>query len=261
MSSDVEYAERGGVATITINRPEVLNAFREKTMWELIEAFDRADASTGVGVIVLTGMGSQAFSSGGDMDMENSFDQESGRRMVRILLRLSEAIRGTGKPVIAKVRGWCVGGGNELALMCDFVLASADSRFAQLDSRHGSSPVWYGTQLLPLAVGTRRAKEILMLGDVFTAAEAVSMGWINRSVPAEELDTLVGDWCTRLLGSSPQALRLTKFSVDYQADQLMPSVRHGFEVLSKMWDSAEFHEGATAFLENRAPDFGLTADG
>ena len=259
MSSDVvrevRYEEHDGVATITIDRPEVYNAFREQTIHELIEAFDRADASESVGVIVFTGQGEDAFSTGGDVAMEHMFDQAQGRYIARILMRLAEAVRGTGKPVIAKIRGWCVGGGNELNLLCDFAVAGTSAKFAHTDSRLGSSPIWFGTQLLPQFVGTRRAKEIIMLGGTYTATEAAAMGWINQVVPDDELDTVVQEWCTTLLGHSSQALRLTKTSMNGEADVTLSSVRHGFEALTLMYDTAEFHEGTAAFLERRRPDF------
>ena len=253
--TDIHYGATDGVATVTIDRPEVHNAFREQSMHELIEAFDRADADRGVGVVVLTGTGEQAFSTGGDVAMENAFDPAAGRRTARLLLRLSEAIRGTGKPVVAKVRGWCVGGGAELLNMCDFALAADTARFRHTDSLIGNSPIWFGTQLLPKLVGLRRAKEILMLGDTVSAPEAERIGWINRSVPEAELDAVVQDWCTRLLARSPQALRLTKISLDFDGDLTLPSVRHGFETLTQNYGTAEFHEGTSAFLEKRTPRF------
>jgi dihydroxynaphthoic acid synthetase len=252
---DTTYAVADGVATITICRPDVLNAFREQTMHELIAAFDAADADPEVGVVVLTGAGDQAFSTGGDVEWENAFSPASGRHTARLLLRLGEAVRGTGKPVIAKVRGWCVGGGNELTLLCDFVLAADSARFVHTDSMIGNSPIWFGTQLLPKLVGTRRAKEILLLGEPVRAPEAERIGWINRAVPEGELDALVADWCERLLARSPQAMRLTKISLDFDGDLTLPSVRHGFETLTHNYGTAEFHEGTTAFLERRTPDF------
>ncbi|MFC4945755.1 enoyl-CoA hydratase/isomerase family protein [Pseudonocardia sp. GCM10023141] len=253
--NDIAYAVAAGVATITITRPESLNAFREQTMRELIDAFDHADADPAVGVVVLTGAGDRAFSTGGDVAWENAFDPASGRHTARLLIRLAEAIRGTGKPVIAKIRGWCVGGGNELVLLCDFALAAESARFAHTDSMLGNSPIWFGTQLLPKLVGTRRAKEILMLGDTVEAPEAERIGLINRAVPDAELDTVVTDWCERLLARSPQALRLTKISLDFDGDLTLPSVRHGFEALTHNYGTVEFHEGTTAFLERRAPKF------
>jgi naphthoate synthase/2-ketocyclohexanecarboxyl-CoA hydrolase len=253
--ADIRYEQAQGIATITIDRAPVLNAFREQTMRELITAFDRADAAPDVGVVVLTGAGDAAFSTGGDVQMETAFDRAEGKRIARVLLRLAEAIRGTGKPVIAKVRGWCVGGGNELMLLCDFALAAESARFSHTDSQLGNSPVWFGTQLLPQLVGTRRAKEIIMMGRRYPAAEAAQMGWINAAVPDAELDDTVTEWCAKLLASSPQALSLTKASLNYEGDQALPSVRHGLEALAYLYGTAEFREGTLAFLERRVPRF------
>jgi len=252
---DLRYEHADGVVTITIDRAPVHNAFREKTMLELIDAFDRADADAEVGVVVLTGAGEAAFSTGGDVQMEHAFDRAEGRRMVRLLLRLAEAVRGTGKPVIAKIRGWCVGGGNELNLLCDFALASESAQFGHTDSKLGNSPVWFGTQLLPQLVGTRRAKEIIMLGRRYSATEAAAMGWINAAVPDAHLDATVAEWCDILLGSSPQALSLSKVSLNGEGDQVLSSVRQGFEALTYIYESPEFHEGTSAFLEHRPPNF------
>lgn len=253
--ADVLYEVADGVATITINRPEVHNAFREQTMHELIVVFDRADADHDIGVIVLTGAGDRAFSTGGDVGMEHDFDASEGRRIARVLLRLSEAIRGTGKPVLAKIRGWCVGGGNELNLLCDLAIAAESARFAHTDSRLGNSPVWYGTQLLAQLVGERRAKEIILLGEPCSAAHAAALGWINRVVPDHELDAAVDQWCQILLANSPQAMRLSKVSLNFDGDMALASVRHGFETLHHVYDTEEFHEGTRAFLERRKPRF------
>jgi dihydroxynaphthoic acid synthetase len=258
--ADISYVTADGVVTVTIERPHVHNAFREQTMHELIAAFDRADADPDVGVVVLSGAGDRAFSTGGDVAMEDAFDPATGRRTARLLLRLAEAIRGTGKPVIAKIRGWCVGGGNELNLLCDLAVAAESARFAHTDSLLGNSPIWYATQLLPRLVGARRTREILLLGEHFTAAEAAAMGWINRAVPDADLDAQVDDWCRRLLARSPQALRLTKVSLEGDADLATASVRQGFAALTYFYGTDEFHEGTTAFLERRPPRFRPAAD-
>lgn len=253
--TDLLYTETDGVCDIAINRPDVHNAFREQTIHELIDAFDRADASPSVGVIVLSGTGARAFSTGGDVDMENDFTPDEGRRMARLLIRLTEAMRGTGKPTIAKIRGWCVGGGNELALMCDLTVAAESAQFGHTDARLGNSPIWFGTQLMARLVGEKLAKEIIMLGEVYTAADAARMGWINRAVPDAELDAFVDDWARRLLGHSPQSMRLTKTSINADTDPLLASVRQSFEALTYVYGTPEFHEGTRAFLEKRPPRF------
>lgn len=252
---DVLYEVVDRVATITINRPEVLNAFRLKTIEEMTKAFDAADDDPDVRVVVLTGAGDRAFSTGGDVEMENEFDGNAGRHVGRVLIRLAEAIRGTGKPVIARVNGWCVGGGNELNLLCDLSVATRSSRFAHTDARLGNSPIWYATQLLPLHMSDKRAREVVMLGKTYTAEDAERLGWINEVVEDDKLDATVQDWCRRLLASSPQSLRLSKISMNQMSDMMLHSVRQGFETLSYIHETDEFHEGTAAFLEKRPPKF------
>lgn len=252
---EVLYATDDGVATITINRPHKHNAVTVTTVAKLIDAFDRADADPEIGVIVLTGAGDKAFCTGGDVEFEDKLDPNAGRRFGRMLMRLSEAIRGTGKPVIAKVRGWCIGGGNELNLICDLTIAAESAIFGQVGPKMGSVPIWYATQMLPRAMGEKVAKEIIMLCQRYSATDAASRGWINKAVPDDELDTAVREWCDILLRHSPQALRLTKHSVNFESDQLTPSVRAGFETLTYIHGTDEFHEGTSAFLEKRTADF------
>lgn len=252
---DVLYEVADRVATITINRPEVLNAFRLKTIEELTQAFDAADDDPNVRVVVLTGAGDRAFSTGGDVEMEDEFDGKAGRHVGRVLIRLAEAIRGTGKPVIARIRGWCVGGGNELNLLCDLSVATRGSRFAHTDARLGNSPIWYGTQLLPLHMSDKRAREVVMLGKTYTAEDAERLGWINEVVEDDKLDATVQEWCQRLLGSSPQSLRLSKVSMNLMSDMMLHSVRQGFETLAYIHETDEFHEGTAAFLQKRPPGF------
>lgn len=252
---DIVYEVKDRVATIRINRPEVYNAFRIKTIEELIRAFDLADADANIRVVILTGTGDKAFSTGGDVAMESEFDGDTGRHVGRLLIRLAEAIRGTGKPVIAKIRGWCVGGGNELNLLCDLSLATRGSRFAHTDARLGNSPIWYATQLLPLHMSDKRAREVVMLGKTYSAEEAERLGWINEVVDDDKLDATVDEWCQRLIASSSQSLRLSKVSMNQMSDMMLNSVRQGFETLSYIHDTAEFHEGTAAFLEKRPPKF------
>jgi len=252
---DVLYDATDGVARITINRPEKLNAFREETLDDLIAAFSAAEADRTVGVIVLTGAGDRAFCSGGDIAWEDASDPAGAARMNRRTSVLSLIIRGCGKPVIARVKGYAVGGGNEMQMLCDLTIASDDSKFGQAGPKMGSVPVWWGTQLLPRIVGERRAREIVMLCEPILAPEAVRIGLINKSVPAEELDTAVDQWCERLLSLSPQALRVAKLSLNYESDQLWPSVQHGQQMINFIHGTEEFHEGTSAFLEKRQADF------
>jgi naphthoate synthase/2-ketocyclohexanecarboxyl-CoA hydrolase len=253
--TDIIYTVADSVATITINRPEKRNAFREETLDELIDAFSTAEADRGVGVIVLTGAGDKAFCSGGDIAWEDASDPTGAARLNRRTSNLSLIMRGCGKPVIARVRGYAVGGGNELQMICDLTIASEDSKFGQAGPKMGSVPVWWGTQLLPRIVGERRAREIVMLCEPLTADEAQRIGLINKVVPADELDDAVDAWCQRLLSLSPQALRVAKLSLNFESDQLWASVQHGQQMINFIHGTAEFHEGTQAFLEKRPADF------
>src|SRR5260370_24334363 len=201
--TDVRYDVSGGVARITINRPEKYNAFREETLDDLIAAFSAAEADRAVGVIVLTGAGEKAFCSGGDISWEDASDPAGAARMNRRTSILSLIMRGCGKPIIARVKGYAVGGGNELQLLCDLTVASDDSKFGQAGPKMGSVPVWWGTQLLPRIVGERRAREIVMLCEQIPAPQAVELGLINKCVPAAGLDAAVAAPGERLLSLSP----------------------------------------------------------
>ena len=175
--------------------------------------------------------------------------------MNRRTSNLALVMRGCGKPIIARVRGFAVGGGNELQLLCDLTIASTDSKFGQSGPKMGSVPVWWGTQLLPRIVGERKAREIVMLCERIPAEEAVTLGLINRAVPAEDLDAAVDEWCQRLLSLSPQALRVAKISLNFESDQLWASVQHGQQMINFIHGTEEFHEGTSAFLEKRPADF------
>ena len=252
---DLQFAVTSHVARITINRPEKLNAFRQKTLDELIDAFKICEADAYIGVIVLTGAGGKAFCAGGDIKWEEESDSQGAILLARQTTTLAMIIRGCGKPVIARVDGWAVGGGNELQLLCDLTVASDRSKFGQSGPKMGSVPVWWGTQLLPRLIGEKRAREVVMLCQQYTAQEAMDMGWINRVVEAERLDQAVEEWCDRLLELSPQALRVAKLSLNFESDQLWASVNHGYQMISFIHDTEEFHEGTQAFLEKRRPDF------
>lgn len=252
---DVLYTKKDGVATITINRPEVYNAFRNLTLDELAECFEDSARDESVGVIVLTAAGPKAFCTGGDVKEEDGFDPGKGRAHHRRLLRLAEVIRNNGKPVIAAVRGYCVGGGNSLMLLCDMTIATEGSKFGQVGPKMGSTPLWWSTQLLPRLVGEKKAREIVMLCRQYTAAEAERMGWINKAVPDDQLEAEVAQWCQELLEKSPQALRLSKMNLNFEGDQLWASVVHGLGLLAFSHGTEEFHEGTQAFLEKRKPNW------
>ncbi|HLN63369.1 MAG TPA: enoyl-CoA hydratase-related protein, partial [Symbiobacteriaceae bacterium] len=226
-----------------------------QTLDELTDAFEAAAREESVGVIVLTGAGGKAFCTGGDVNEEDAFDPVNGRAHHRRLLRLAEVMRNCGKPVIAAVRGYCLGGGNSLMLLCDLTIATESSRFGQVGPKMGSSPLWWSTQLLPRLVGEKKAREIVMLCRQYTAAEAERMGWINRVVPDDALEAEVAAWSAELLAKSPQALRLAKLSLNAESDQLWGAVAHGLGLLAFAHGTDEFHEGTQAFLEKRRPDW------
>lgn len=253
---DVSYGVEDRIATITIDRPEVHNAFRQQTLEELVDAFERADGDPGVGVMVLTGAGERAFSSGGDVNTEADFTRNKAWIYNRRLLHLAATMRNSAKPIIARIDGWCVGGGNELNLLCDLAVASDRSRFGQSGTRVGSVPIWYGTQVLPRLIGERRAREVLFLCHQYSAQEAERFGWVNLVVPPEELDAKVREWCEEVLAKSPTALMIAKQQLNYVTDTLYPTVVGGFRMLNVgLHGSEEQHEGMTAFLEKRPPDY------
>ena len=254
--TDIIYSAEAGVARITINRPEVHNAFRLETLDQLAHAFEQADGDTSVGVMILTGAGTKAFSSGGDVNSESDFNYHNAWIYNRRLLHLAATMRNSAKPIIARIDGWCVGGGNELNLLCDLAIATESSRFGQAGSRVGSVPIWYGTQILPRFIGERKAKEVLFLCKQYSAAEAKDLGWINEVVTREELDAKVDEWAQELLRMSPTALMIAKLFLNHEADTSYPTVVGGFRMLNVgLHGSPEQHEGMTAFLEKRPPDF------
>lgn len=252
---DVLYTANGGVATITINRPEVLNALRGQTYQDLIDAFRRAADDGEVGVIVLTGAGDRAFSSGGDVRGQASRTVAAGRKHLHRMMELFSLLRNSGKPTIAAVNGYSIGGGHELHLMCDLTIASDKAIFGQVGPRVGSVPIWGATQLLPRIVGEKKAREIMFLCRRYSADEALAMGLVNKVVPHEALMAEVDQWCQEILDKSPQSLRIAKTSLNFESDLLYSSYLHGIEMLALTYGNEENMEGVTAFLEKRPPNY------
>ena len=255
MQEDIIYENKDHIARITINRPDVFNSFRTQTLLELTDAFQDAADDAAVGVIALRGAGGRAFCAGGDINEMLELTPHTGRIFVTRLLRLFTVIRSAPKPVIAAVQGWCLGGGNEINMVCDLTLASESSVFGQVGPTVGSTPVLAGTQLLPRAVGDKKAKEIIFLCERFKAADAAAMGWVNKVVPDTEFDAALDAWCARILEMSPQSLRISKLSLNFESDKLFPSFTHGIEMLAATYGSDELKEGMSAFLEKRKPEF------
>ena len=254
---DIIYEKTGGVAFITINRPETLNAFRDVTLNEMITAFTDAWGDAGVGVVVLRGTGGKAFCSGGDLkEKKRGSGGEDGLLGVGdYVSHLHYLIRNIPKPVIAAVRGYAIGGGNILQFMCDLAITSEDSVFGQVGPKVGSVDPGFGTAYLSRLIGERKAREMWYLCRQYSAAEALEMGLVNRVVPAEELDSEVERWCKELLSKSPTALKLAKYSFNSETDGLFGISSMGKASLDLFKTTDEAAEGTDAFVEKRPPDF------
>lgn len=253
--SDILYSAEDGVATITINREEKYNAFRGKTCNELIQALNDAGWDRSVGVIVLTGAGSRAFCTGGDQSShEGGYD---GRGTIGLPIEeLHTVIRDVPKPVIAKVRGFAIGGGNVLATLCDLTLAAESAQFGQVGPKVGSVDPGFGTAYLAAVIGEKRAREFWYLCRRYSAREALEMGLVNRVVPDDQLDDEVAAWCAEILERSPTAIALAKRSFNAATEHMRGISAMGMQALSLYYDSEESREGVNAFLEKRKPDFG-----
>ena len=251
---DILYAEADGVATITINRPEKMNAFRGQTCEELIHAFNRAGWNKDIGVIVFTGAGDRAFCTGGDQSAhEGSYD---GRGTVGLPVEeLQSVIRDVPKPVIARVQGYAIGGGNVLAVICDLTIAADTAQFGQVGPKVGSVDPGFGTAYLAQVVGEKKAREIWYLCRRYTAEQAVEMGLVNMAVPADELDAEVDRWCAEILDRSPTAIAIAKRSFNAATENLRGISSMGMQALALYYDTDESREGVNAFMEKRKPEF------
>jgi dihydroxynaphthoic acid synthetase len=254
--SDVRYAVEDGLAWITIDRQDRLNAFRARTVDELVRCFKQAWADAGVGVVCLTGAGDRAFSTGGDQKQRAETGDygpsESGLFEIEHLHRL---IREIPKPVIAAVNGYAIGGGHVLHLLCDLTIAADDARFGQTGPRIGSFDAGFGTGYLARVVGEKRAREIWFLCRQYDAGTAERWGLVNRVVPAAELRTEVRQWADEILRLSPTALRFLKQSFNSDTEHLAAVGQLAFTGLGQFLESEEAREGVAAFAEKREPDF------
>jgi 2-ketocyclohexanecarboxyl-CoA hydrolase len=249
--TDLLYSVEAQVATIVINRPTRLNAFTGHTMKEIGAALHRAAIDRAVGVIVLTGVGEKAFSAGGDMEWEadgglEGHDWYLGRQIVD-----------TPKPVIARVNGYAIGGGNHLAYFCDFTIAAEHAIFGQNGARVGSPAGGFAVAHAAGVIGHKRAREMWMLCRRYSAAQALAWGLVNAVVPKSELDNEVRRWCDEILALSPTVLRTVKASFRHHMDHYMSrNVSDMVRLLApEYFSTGEQQEGARAFLEKRAPDF------
>jgi naphthoate synthase len=255
---DIRYEVADGIAKITIDRPEVRNAFRPETVVELSQAFERAREDTEVGVIVLTGEGPLAFCSGGDQRVRgDSGYVGAGAAVGRFhVTDLHLQMRRLPKPIVAMVAGYAIGGGHVLHVVCDLTIAADNARFGQTGPQVGSFDGGFGASVLAAQVGPKKAKEIWFLCRQYTAAEALDMGLVNTVVPLEELEEETVRWCREMLALSPFALRLLKASFNAAEDGLagVQQLAHDANLLFYM--SEEAQEGRDAYREKRRPDFG-----
>jgi 2-ketocyclohexanecarboxyl-CoA hydrolase len=253
---DVRYEVEAGLAWITIDRPERMNAFRARTIDELIRCLKRAWASPDVGVVCLTGAGERAFCTGGDQKQRaESGDygpSQSGLFEVEYLHRL---IREIPKPVIAAVNGYAIGGGQVLHVLCDLTIASAEAQFGQTGPRVGSFDAGFGSAYLARVVGEKRAREIWFLCRRYDAETAERWGLVNKVVPADELRDEVRRWADEILALSPTALRFLKQSFNADSEHIAGLGQLAFSGLGLFVDTDEAAEGVRAFSDKRVPDF------
>lgn len=252
---DILFEVSGQVAWVTINRERVRNAFREQTLDEMIEALKSTRHDPSIACAVITGAGDKAFSAGGDFHAMTRLNWTSAAMWNDRMQGLAMTIRGLPIPVIAMINGWCMGGGHELALWCDLAIASDTAVLGQTGAKVGACPTVGATQYLPRIIGERLAREMIFCARRFTAREAVDIGLINKCVPLQELRNETLAWCETIKGMSPQTLRMTKKSLNFESDLLYASWQHGMELLAHVWGSEESLEGMNAFLERRKPDF------
>ena len=250
----LQVSERDGALWVGINRPHIRNAFNLQTLDEIITAFRRLDEDPHLGVGVLYGVGPD-FSAGGEIQAMMALDQTTGHIWNTRMRQLCMLLRECGKPTIAMVRGWCVGGGNEWQIYCDLAIAAEGARFGQSGARVGALPVVGATQYLPLLMGDRRARRMLFLAEYQDAEQALASGLINEVVPDDELEATTAAWCQKIMSHAPATLRAMKTSLNYLGDLHHPSWIHGSELLNTVWNNEQSDEGMSAFLEKRAPDY------
>ena len=255
---DILYDKAEGIATITINRPAVLNAFRAETVDELVEAFKDAWADRAVGVVILTGTGARAFCVGGDLSaraLGGYFGKQARSDIGLDIEDLHAVIREIPKPVIAAVNGYAIGGGHVLHVLCDLSIAADTARFGQVGPRVGSVDPGFGTAYLARVVGEKRAREIWLLCRQYSAEQALAMGLVNSVVEAPRLMEEARAWAREILALSPTAIKLAKASFNADTDHIKGFSALGMSALALYYRSEEAMEGRNAFSEHRQPDF------
>lgn len=253
---EIKYESHGGIAKVTINRPEVHNAFTPKTVMEMIDAFNLARDDEKIGVIILTGEGEKAFCSGGDQKVRGHGGYVGDDQIPRLnVLDLQRLIRVIPKPVIAMVAGWSIGGGNVLQLVCDITIAADNAKFGQTGPNVGSFDAGYGSGYLARVIGHKKAKEVWFMCRQYSAVEALEMGWINTVVPLSELESETVAWAEEMLKKSPTALRFIKAAFNADTDGLAGIQQLAGDATLLYYTTDEAKEGRDAFKEKRDPDF------
>jgi naphthoate synthase len=253
---DIRYETADGIAKITIDRPEVRNAFRPTTLFELSRAFDLARDDPAIGVVVLTGEGPLAFCSGGDQRIRGDDGYVDARGIGRLnVLDLQVQIRRLPKPVVAMVAGYAIGGGHVLHLVCDMTVAADNAKFGQTGPKVGSFDAGYGSSLLARTIGMKRAKEVWFLCEQYDAQTALQWGLVNRVVPLEVLEEETVAICRRILQMSPLALRLIKDGFNAEQDGMAGIQQLAGDATLLYYMSEEAQEGRDAYLQKRPPDF------
>lgn len=253
---DIRFEFGENIAKITINRPQVYNAFRPKTVMELIDAFDICRERQDIGVVVLTGEGNKAFCSGGDQNVKGygGYVDESGVPRLNVL-DLHKKIRSIPKPVVAMVNGYAIGGGHVLHVVCDLTIASDNAKFGQSGPKVGSFDAGFGSSYLARHVGQKKAREIWFLCKQYTAKEAEDMGLVNKVVPFNMLEEETIEWCRTMLQRSPMALRMIKRGLNAELDGQTGIMEMAGDATLMFYLMEEAQEGRKAFLEKRDPDF------
>lgn len=254
---DILFDFCDGIAKITINRPQVYNAFRPKTNTEMLDAMRICRERQDIGVIILTGNGDKAFCSGGDQNVKGTGGYIDSDGVPRLnVLELHHAIRSIPKPVIAMVNGYAIGGGNVLQVVCDLSIASDNARFGQTGPKVGSFDAGFGSSYLARCVGQKKAREIWYLCRQYTAKEALEMGMVNAVVPFDRLEEETVDWCRTILKRSPFAIRMIKRALNAELDGQAGLMEFAGDATLMYYLMDEAQEGKNAFLEKRDPNFG-----
>ena len=253
---DIRYEKWEGIAKVTINRPEVRNAFRPQTLFELGEAFEDVREDPEIGVAILTGQGDQAFCSGGDQRVRGNAGYVGADGVPRLnVLDLQKQIRSLPKPVVAMVAGYAIGGGHVLHVVCDLTIAADNARFGQTGPKVGSFDGGFGSSYLASIVGQKKAREIWYLCRQYDAQQALQMGLVNAVVPLADLETETVQWCQEMLEKSPLALRLLKSSFNAVLDGQAGVQELAGNATLLYYMSEEAQEGRNAFIERRKPNF------